>query len=75
MNSSKRSASVWGDRGANVWLVVPKDVGVFHGQRKVEDIQCVHPVQVYLDLKGHPERATEAADELLRRELNWNSHV
>ena len=25
---------------------------------------CVHPVQVYLDLKDHPERASEAADKL-----------
>ena len=63
------------DRGANVWLVVPKDEGVFHGQRHVEGIECVHPVQVYLDLKGHPERAAEAADELLARELTWSSHA
>jgi hypothetical protein len=28
----------------------------------------VHPVQAYVDLKAHPERATEAA-ELLRSEL------
>ena len=56
-------------RGANTWLVVPNDEGVFHGSSQVEDIRCVHPVQVYLDLQGHPERAEEAADELRSRLL------
>jgi hypothetical protein len=31
----------------------------------------VAPVQVYLDLKGHPERAKEAAAELRSRVLQW----
>ena len=51
-------------RGANTWLVVPNDAGVFHGASQVDSVRCVHPVQVYLDLKDHPERASEAADEL-----------
>ena len=53
-----------GARGANTWLVVPNDAGVFHGADEVEGIRCVHPVQAYLDLKAHPERAHEAADEI-----------
>ena len=53
-----------GPRGANTWLVVANDEGVFHGASRVEDVRCVHPVQIYLDLKGHPERAQEAADTL-----------
>lgn len=53
-------------RGANVWLVLPKDLGVFDGARTVDGVQCVHPIQAYLDLKGHPERAEEAAAELRR---------
>ena len=56
-------------RGANTWLVVPNDEGVFHGVSQVDDVRCVHPVQAYLDLKGHPERAQEAADELRSRLL------
>ncbi|MDE2705418.1 MAG: type IV toxin-antitoxin system AbiEi family antitoxin, partial [Gemmatimonadota bacterium] len=56
------------DRGANVWLVVPNDEGVFDGAEFVEGIRCVHPVQAYVDLKGHPERTAEA-DEALRRRL------
>lgn len=58
-------------RGANLWLVVPKDAGVFHGATEVRAIRCVHPVQVYLDLKGHPERGDEAASSLRRELLGW----
>jgi len=58
--------------GSNTWIVVPKDKGVFQGSRRVEGIYCVHPVQVYLDLLGHPERAKEAAEHLRHQLLNWN---
>ena len=57
-------------RGGNTWLVVPNDEDVFHGAELVDGIRCVHPIQAYLDLKDHPERATEAAAEL-RRLLGW----
>ena len=54
-------------RGSNTWLVVPRDEGVFNGVSKVDGIYCAHPVQVYLDLKSHPERAAEAAEEIRSR--------
>ena len=57
-----------GPRGANLWLVVPNDAGVFQGAVAKDGIRCVHPVQVYVDLKEHPERSAEAA-ERLRAEL------
>jgi hypothetical protein len=61
-------------RGANLWLVVPDDIGVFHGAEPRDGVRCVHPVQAYVDLKAHPERATEAAErlraELLARKRN-----
>jgi hypothetical protein len=57
------------ERGANVWLVVPNDEGVFAGASEREGVRCVHPVQAYLDLKGHPERSAEAADEVRRQLL------
>ena len=57
------------ERGANTWLVVPNDEGVFDGATMVEGVNCVHPLQVYIDLKGHPERAAEAADELREQVL------
>ena len=50
--------------GANIWLIIPKDSDVFYQARSITDIPCVHPVQVWLDLSYHPERAQEAADEL-----------
>ena len=61
------------ERGANVWLVVPNDEGVFDGGSLVERVPCVHPVQVYLDLKAQPERAEEAAEELRKQLLSWSS--
>jgi hypothetical protein len=59
------------DRGANTWLVVPNDNGVFHGSSARDDIVCVHPVQIYLDLKGNPERAKEAAAMVRQEILKW----
>ena len=59
--------------GANVWLVVPNDEGVFTAAAAKKGIACVHPVQAYLDLQGHPERAGEAADELRTRLLAWRA--
>jgi len=61
------------ERGANVWLVVPNDEGVFADASEQRGVQCVHPVQAFLDLKGHPERAAEAATELRKRLLNWGN--
>lgn len=59
------------ERGANTWLVIPKDEGVFHGSEVYDGIPCVHPVQVYLDLKDHPERASEAATKLRQDYFRW----
>lgn len=56
--------------GANTWLVIPNDEGVFHGAEPVDGIPCVHPVQAIVDLKDHPEESTDAAAEL-RRRLLW----
>lgn len=58
-------------RGANLWFVVPNDEGVFHGANDVRGMPCVHPVQVYLDLGGHPERAPEAAERIRAEQLRW----
>ncbi len=64
-----------GSRGANVWLVVPKDQGVFQGAAEKNGVPCVHPVQAWLDLKDHPERAPEAAEELRNELLRWSQHA
>ena len=62
------------ERGANTWLAIPNDEGVFQGAKEVEGIRCAHPVQIYLDLKGHPERSAEAAASLREKYLKWGSN-
>ena len=62
-------------RGENVWLVVPNDEGVFQGAGEHEGINCAHPVQVYLDLKDHPERSAEAAGELRQKLLRKGGYA
>ena len=60
------------DRGENVWLIGPRDDGVFY--KKVEQgVWCVHPVQVYLDLASHPERSAEAAGRLREEWMSWRA--
>ncbi|MGO8696645.1 MAG: hypothetical protein ACLQVY_02855 [Limisphaerales bacterium] len=62
-------------KGENVWLVVPNDEGVFDGAAERSGIRCVHPVQVYMDLKDQPERSTEAAEQLRARLLREDGHA
>jgi hypothetical protein len=59
--------------GGNLWLVAPNDSGVFDGSSEREGVVCAHPVQVYLDLQGHPERSKEAAEHLRQHWLDWGS--
>lgn len=54
------------DSGANTWLVIPNDEGVFQEKRIVDGIPCVHPIQVCMDVIGHPERAQEAREAVLQ---------
>jgi hypothetical protein len=61
------------ESGANTWLVVPNDEGVFHGASDRDGVRCAHPIQVYLDLKEHPERAKEAAEQLRKDLLKWRA--
>lgn len=62
------------DRGWNLWLVEPNDAGVFEGAHERQGIVCAHPLQVYLDLLGHPERAKEAAEHLRKHSLKGGLH-
>ncbi len=57
-------------RGANLCIVVPKDDGVFDGAKTTTGIVATHPVQTYVDLRGQPERADEAAEHLRRTVLS-----
>ena len=58
----------------NVWLVIPNDEGVLSGASVRDGVRCVHPMQVFLDLKGHAERAPEAAERLREEHLTWSGH-
>ncbi|MDC0711992.1 hypothetical protein POL68_26225 [Stigmatella sp. ncwal1] len=62
------------ERGSNVWMIVPDDLGVFDGAVDLEGIRCASAVQTYLDLLAMPERAQEAADELRQKRLSWSLH-
>jgi len=63
------------ERGASLWLALPRDEGVFLGAQENEGYPCAHPVQVWLDLKGHPERAGEAARHLEETLLTWRNRA
>jgi hypothetical protein len=60
------------ERGANLWLMVPKDEGTLHLVRDLEGVSVVSPLQAFLDLKDHPERASEAAEALRSEFLPWS---
>jgi hypothetical protein len=53
--------------GSNIMLFTPYDEGVFYGTQKVDDINVVSSIQLYLDLQGFPGRGEEAAEVLLER--------
>ncbi len=60
------------ERGANVWLLVPADLGVLEqGVVTRDGVHCVATVQIYLDLHAHPERAHEVVREVQERHLEW----
>lgn len=63
------------ERGANTWLVIPNDKGVFFGRQERDGIWSAHPVQVYLDLRFHPERSSEAAERIRDLYLGGESHA
>jgi len=62
-------------KGENVWLVVPNDEGVFDGAAERGGMCCVHPVQLYMDLKDQPERSAEAAEQLRANVLRKEGHA
>ncbi|QDU68196.1 type IV toxin-antitoxin system AbiEi family antitoxin [Engelhardtia mirabilis] len=63
------------ERGANLWLALPVDEGVFAGVEKMDGLPCASPIQVWLDLLGQPERAGEAARHIEETLLSWSSRA
>lgn len=52
------------ESGANFYLVIPYDEGVFYGLQKVKGIPLISNIQLYLDLIKYPARGKEQADYL-----------
>ena len=61
------------EKGANLWVVLPNDKGVFQGAAKRDGVRCVHPIQTLLDLDSQPERAAEAAKNLRAEHMEWGT--
>jgi hypothetical protein len=56
------------EKGANVFLLHPYyRESAFYGVRKINGVDVVSDVQLYLDLKNFPVRGEEQAENLLRR--------
>ncbi|MDD3927091.1 MAG: type IV toxin-antitoxin system AbiEi family antitoxin [bacterium] len=55
--------------GANARLMSPCDENVFYGSQLIKDAWIASPTQVYLDLRNTPGRGEEAAEALLRKEI------
>lgn len=53
--------------GGNLLMFTPYDEGVFYGTSKIDDIQIVSDIQLYLDLQGFRGRGEEAAEVLFER--------
>lgn len=56
------------ERGENLWLMQPRDEGVYYGSKEIAGVRCVHPVQLYYDLSFAPHRG-KALAEKVREEL------
>lgn len=71
LDAAERLGARIEEGGANVHLIRPLDDGVFYGAQEVDGLRCVHPLQVYLDLCGLPERAPEAAQHLREHRFSF----
>jgi hypothetical protein len=55
--------------GSNVTLMDPFDQAVFYGDRLIDGVRIVSPIQAYLDLKGFRGRGEEAANAIFEEVL------
>jgi len=56
------------ESGANFFLLIPYDEGIFYGLKKIEGIPVIGNIQLYLDLFKYPARGREQA-EYLRQQI------
>ena len=51
-------------QGGRIWLVKPRDEGVFNPGQRINGFNLVSDVQIYIDLINAPQRGNEQAAEL-----------
>lgn len=59
------------DRFANLWLLTPRDEGVFQFTQEVSGLEVVHPVQLYYDLVHAPHRGKAVAEMFREKFLGY----
>lgn len=59
------------EAGANFYLIIPYDEGVFYGLRKAKGATVVGNIQLYLDLIKYPARGKEQAEYLRNQVINF----
>jgi len=52
-----------------VTVLIPYDKGVFYGSRKVQGVNIVSDIQLYLDLNSFKQRGKDTAEFLLDRRI------
>jgi hypothetical protein len=57
--------------GANVWILTPRDEGVYWGAQQAGDFAIVSNVQLYLDLMNFKGRGEEQATALREQQLRY----
>jgi hypothetical protein len=55
--------------GANISLISTDDPNAFYGSKPIDGICIASPIQIYLDLQSIRGRGEEAAEALLKREI------
>lgn len=59
------------DSGANIYLIIPYDEGVFQGLQTINKKRIASNIQLYLDLYNYPKRGKEQADFLRERKIKF----
>jgi hypothetical protein len=57
--------------GANVWVFLPYDEGVYYGEQTIETLSVVSNVQLYLDLVNYQGRGEEQATAIREQLLKY----
>lgn len=55
--------------GGNVYLITPRDDGIFRNTQTIDGVKVVSNLQLYLDLYNYPQRGREQADAIREKIL------